>query len=161
MADVVFCQRQKFFEGGIVERWARVVIYEDEHSDCLETASPLLFMFQNGRLCNQIPVGISETEEYSKVISDYMEHKDEIVELLQKEKLNPQVILYTTPSLIKEAFYRDYTESMELKVKVTKEKELCYFAACGEQNCALLVAFEDLSVYKEDLKYLEDNFYQN
>ena len=158
MADVVFCQRQKFFEGGIVERWARVVAYEDDYSDCLDSASPLLFMFQDGRLCNQIPVGISETEEYREVMLDYTEHNDEIIELLQKEKLKVQVILYTTSSLIKEAFYRDYTDSMELKVKVTKEKELCYFATCGEKDCALLVAFEDLSVYKEDLEYLEDHF---
>lgn len=163
MADVVFCQQQKFFNADPYFRWARLIVYEDEYSDCLESASPFLFMFNLEERCigaRKIPVGISETIDFSETNEEYEEHKEKIIkELLEGENLNPQVLFYTTADRIKEAFYADCDESMKLNCKVNDDKEIMYWGFCGEKNCALLVAFEDLSVYKDDQEYLDEHFY--
>lgn len=161
MADVVFCQKQNFFDSDPFLRWARLIVYEDEYADCLDSASPFLFMFDLGQnLCignPKIPVGISETEDYSETRDEYEEHKEKIIkELLEVEKLNPQVLLYTTANRIKEAFYADWTKSMKLNCKVNEEKEIMYWGLCGKNDCALLVAFEDLSYYSEGKDYLDE-----
>lgn len=162
MANVVFCQQQNFFDSAPFARWARLIVYEDEYSDCLESASPFLFVFDVEKRCigtQKIPVGISETEDFSETRDEYEEHKEAIEKLLKNEKLKPQVLLYTTASRIKEAFYGDYTNSMKLNCKVNEEKELMYWSICGENDCTLLVAFEDLSAYKEGQEYLDNYFY--
>jgi len=154
MADVVFCQMQKFFNSDPFERWARLIVYEDEYSDCLESASPFLFQFNEKRCIGtqRIQVGISEDD----TIAEYEEHQEEIVKLLEEENLKPQVLFYTTADRFKEAFYGDCTNSMKWNCKVNDEKEVMYWSYCGKNDCALLVAFEDLSIYREGLEYFCD-----
>lgn len=163
MADVVFCQQQKFFNSDPYIRWARLIIYEDEYSDCLESASPFLFIFDLPKRCigtQQIPVGISETIDFSETREEYEEHKEKIIkELLESENLKPQVLLYTTADRIKEAFYCDWDDSMKLNCKINSDKEIMYWGFCGENDNSLLVAFEDLSIYKEGQEYLDEHFY--
>lgn len=163
MADVVFCQQQKFFDSAPFMRWARLIVYEEDYSDCLESGSPFLFVFnleQRFIGTQKIPVGISETEDFSDTKEEYENHKEKIVkELLEGEKLKPQVLLYTTAERIKEAFYRDSTNSMKLNCRVNAEKEIMYWALCGEKDCALVIAFEDLSVYDEGQEYINEYFY--
>lgn len=162
MADVVFCQQQKFFDSTPFERWARLIVYEDDYADCLKSASPFLFMFNVEKRCigtQKIPVGISESEDFSNTRGEYEEHKEKIIkELLEGEHLKPQVLLYTTANRIKEAYYSDYTNSMKLNCKVNEEKELMYWSLCGENDCAVLVAFENLSAYKDGQEYLDEFF---
>ena len=157
MADVVFCQEQKFFDSDPFKRWARLIVYEDEYADCLESGSPFLFRFDVENRCigtQEIPVGIAETEDFSETRKVYEGWKSEIVKVLSEdEKLKPQVLLFTTADRIKEAFYNDYTESMKLNCKVNKGKAIMYWALCGKNDCALLVAFEFLSIYKEGQEY--------
>lgn len=43
MADVRFCQQQELFNSEPFDRWARLIVYEDEYSDCISSASPFLF----------------------------------------------------------------------------------------------------------------------
>lgn len=48
---------------------------------------------------------------------------------------------------------------MKWNCKVNDEKEVMYWSLCGENDCAALMAFEDLSIYKEGLEYLNKHFY--
>lgn len=158
MADVIFYQQQELFYAEPLQRWARLIVYEDEYSDYLESESPFLFHFTNinhffGE--RKIPVGISECDEESTTKSEYDAHIAIIEEFLLHELQKVDVVLYTTSERIKEAFYNDFEEAMHLNIKITDDKEIMYWSYCGKNDCALLVAFENLSHYKECLEYLK------
>ncbi len=156
MADVIFCQQQNFFKSEPFARWARLIIYEDDYSDCLLSESPFLFEITTIPLFigeKNFPVGISEYDE----TDNYDDHQGIIEKLLRDEIQNVDVILYTTSDRIKEAFYNDFENAMQLNSKVTVEKELLYWSYCGKDNKVLLVAFENLSGYRECEEYLYDN----
>ena len=158
MADVRFYQEQQLFDAEPLQRWARLIVYEDDYSNCLDSVSPFLFQFTNINLFfgeRKIPVGISEYDE----ASNYDTHKEIIDQLLLHELQKVDVVFYTTSERIKEAYYNDFEEAMHLNIKTTNDKEIMYWSYCGKNDCALLVAFENLSDYKECLEYLQENFH--
>lgn len=166
MADVRFWQGQELFDAEPYERWARLIVYEDEYADCMESGSPFLFeitwpdrfMEQEKILVigqEKIPVGISNCDEEST----YDAHKETIEKLLGEEIQKVDVVLYTTSNRFKEAFYHDFQHTMQLNSKITDEKEIMYWSYCGKNDSVLLVAFEGLSSYRECKQYLDENFY--
>ncbi len=161
MAEIIFCQKQTRYESTKpFDRWARLIVYEDDVGDSFDSISPFQFLFKQSLIIGAklMPVGISETgENFMEAEKDYKLHENAIKALLEREELEMKidVILYTSVSRIKEAYYADYTTKMELKCEPDK-KEITYWATCGEDNCGLLIAFEDLSIYKEGLEYLEE-----
>lgn len=160
MAEIIFCQKQKRFNSITpFDRWARLIVYEDDYADCQDNVGPFQFLFIEKLIGPKIiPVGISEAGDFQEVQKDYKIHETHIktlLENLEEEKLEVDVILYTTDSRIKEAYYADYTKKMQLNIEIIEKKEIMYWATCGENNCGLIVAFEDLSVYKEGLEDIE------
>lgn len=157
--DVVFCQTQKLFNGGIRERWARLIVYDGEYADCLESGSPFLFMFREEWTIDsgKILVGISETRGFHETREEFEEYREWIEKLLKEEELKPQVILYTTAKRFREAFFNDYTESMRWNSKANnEERAVIYWSYCGEKDCALLLAVEDFVDCREGLDYFEE-----
>lgn len=150
MADVVFYQKQEFFNSNPMCRWARLIIREDDYSESAEDDEHITFDFEDEQCIGtkKIPVGIT-CEYYMEIKLEYENHRKKIINLLEDEALNPQVILYTTADIFKEAFYCDYTKTMKLNSKANSDRELIYWGFCGSNDCALLIAFEDLSIYKE------------
>lgn len=167
MADVRFCQQQELFKSEPFDRWARLIVYEDEYSDCIDSASPFSFQltcesyrrFSGNRFIGEkkIPVGISEWDEAGTMREHYDTHQEIIENLLKEDIQKVDVVLYTTSERFKEAFYNDFENTMNFNSKITDEKEILYWSYCGKNNRVLLVAFEDLSSYKEGKEYLDDN----
>lgn len=132
MADVVFYQKQEFFNSNPVCRWARLIINEDDYSTYAEEDDYFSFDFESGQCIGskKIPVGIT-VEDYVGMKSEYENYQEKILNLLKEENLNPQVILYITADRFKEAFYCDYTKSMNLNCKANEDRELMYWGFCG------------------------------
>ena len=155
MADVVFGQLQSSFSSEPYERWARVIIGQDDYADCYEAQTPLMFAFdEENWYCSyhefskKYPVGISVCGVSA---DEFKAHKEKIEKVLFKEEgLCPEAFLYTDADTIKEAFYKDFTDTMKLHCKINEDKEIMYWAACGANDCAILVAFEDLSDYDSE-----------
>ena len=150
MADVVFGQLQSSHSLKPYHRWARVIIEEHDYSDFYGYDSSLLFIFDDDNwhcsyhaYSRRYPVGISA---YGVSADEFKANKEKMEKVLLKEEgLCPEAFLYTDADTIKEAFSEDYQNTMKLHCKILSRKQIIYWAACGYNDCAVLVAFEKLS----------------
>lgn len=87
MADVVFYQKQEFFNSNPVCRWARLIINEDDYSTYAEEDDYFSFDFESGQCIGskKIPVGIT-VEDYIGMKSEYENYQEKILNLLNEEK---------------------------------------------------------------------------
>ena len=105
----------------------------------------------------EIWVGISEDCNFSERKGEFEEYREWIEQLLKEEGLKPQVILFTSADLFREAYYNDFTRTMSWNSKGNdEERAVIYWSKCGKDDCALLLAVENFVSCREGYDYFSE-----
>lgn len=141
--DIVFFQRQsKFLGGKVQERWAKLILSEDDWANVEERDEEKTFTMVrddqfNDLKINDIPV--LETDCADIVHSEENDAIEAIENLLCKTNVKPEVILSMDFRTFCEMVKATY--NIKPQVIVTKARYMLEYVICGEDSSILLVAY--------------------
>ena len=150
MMDIVFFQRQSKFVGGKVQdRWAKLILSEDDWANVEERDKEKTFTMLrddqfNDLKINDIPV--LETDLADIIHSEENDAITAIENLLCQTDVKPEVILSMDFLTFCEVVKATY--DIRPKVIVTKAGYMIDYVICGEDSSILIVAYitpEDIS----------------
>lgn len=152
MFDIVFFQRQsKFLGGKVQEKWAKLILNEDDWSNVEEKDEEKTFTIvktiKDGKLdhlkISDIPILETDCADIEHTADN--DAITTVENLLANSNLKPEVILSVNLRTMYEIVKETTPEEFKLNVVVTPARALLFYAICGEDKSVLLVAYSDQS----------------
>ena len=142
MFEIAFFQRaDKFVGGNAQERWAKIILKEDDWCSCEEPSGEIFKIIVDEEKCNNIPLVQDNDSSFDL---DFEDASEGIKEAIQKHNFKPEVILSTALMRMYEMIYSADKGKISLNVLVTPHKNILHYFCCGVDNEILIVSFTSL-----------------
>ena len=142
MFEIAFFQRaDKFVGGNAQERWAKIILQEDDWGACEEPSGEIFKIIVDEEKCNDIPLLQDNDSSFDL---DFEDASDGIKEAIRKHNFKPEVIFSTSLTRIFDMISSADKGEICLNVLVTPHKNILHYFCCGVDNEILIVSFTSL-----------------
>lgn len=143
MFEIAFFQRaDKFVGGNAQERWAKIILQEDDWGACEEPSGEIFEIIVDEEKCNDIPLLQDNDSSFDL---DFEDASDGIKEVIRKHNFKPEVIFSTSLTRIFDMISSADKGEICLNVLVTPHKNILHYFCCGVDNEILIVSFTFLN----------------